>query len=99
MGSLLVASKKPFYASTPAVPAKKIAGTAPVGKVETPGGFKPPTVPLHPGRVRALGPVLRQPHPRSHGYGHKTHQIQGALRLSGVPKAHKVGAPKTEKKL
>ena len=98
-GSDTVASKKPFYASEPHVPAKKLAGTTPMGKVETSGVFKPPTVPLHPGRVRALGPVLRQPHPKSHGYGHKAHQIQGALRLSGVPKAHKIGVPKTEKKL
>lgn len=94
-----VASKKPFYASEPAVPAKKLAGTNPVGKVESPGGFKPISVPLHPGRTHALGPLLRQPHPKSHGFGHKAHQIQGALRLSGVPKAHKVGVPKTGKKL
>jgi hypothetical protein len=88
-----VANKKPFYASEPAVPAKKLAGTNPVGKVETPGGFKPPTVPLHPGRTHALGPVLRQPHthPGPHGYGHKGKQLAGPLRLSGVMGAHRVG--------
>lgn len=94
-----MASKKPFYASEPAVPAKKVAGENPVGKVQTPGVFKPTSVPLHPGRTHALGPVLRQPHPKAHGFGHKAHQIEGALRLSGVPHAHKVGVPKTGKKL
>jgi hypothetical protein len=98
-GWAIVASKKPFYASEPAVPAKKVAGENPVGKVQTPGVFKPTSVPLHPGRTHALGPVLRQPHPKAHGFGHKAHQIEGALRLSGVPHAHKVGVPKTGKKL
>jgi hypothetical protein len=88
-----VASKKGFYASTPAVPAKKMADTNPVGKVESPGGFKPGIVPPHPGRTHALGPVLRQPkqHPGPHGYGHKAHQKAGPLRLSGVMGAHRVG--------
>jgi hypothetical protein len=90
-----VANKKGFYSSEPAVPAKKIAGVNPVGKVETPGGFKPPTVPLHPGRTHALGPVLRQPHthagPKSHGFGHKGKQMAGPLRLSGVMGAHRIG--------
>jgi hypothetical protein len=94
-----VASKKPFYTSEPVVPAKKVAGTNPVGKVETPGVFKPVTVPLHPGREHALGPVLRQPHPKSHGFGHKGHQMHGHYRLSGVPGAHHVGAPKINKKI
>ncbi len=86
-----MAKKKPFYASAPAVPAKKLVETNPVGTVETPGVFKPVSVPLHPGRTHALGPVLRQPHPKSHGFGHKSHQVQGALRLSGAPKAHHIG--------
>lgn len=86
-----MAGKKPFYASEPAVPPKKLAAGTPMGKVTTPGGFKPPTVPLHPGRTHALGPQLRQPHPGAHGYGHVGKQRQGHYRLSGVPGAHRVG--------
>lgn len=86
-----MASKKPFYASTPAVPPKKLAVTPSMGKVETPGVFKPPTVPLHPGRTHGLGPQLRQPHPGSHGYGHVGKQRQGHYRTSGNPAAHWIG--------
>lgn len=86
-----MAKKQPFYSKTVHAPAKKQAVGTPVGKVETPGVFVPPVVPLHPGRTHALGPQLRQPHPTSHGYGHVGKQRQGQYRLSGVPGAHRVG--------
>lgn len=80
--------KKSFYAQTPAVKAKKIAGVNPVGSVEHPGARHLKMVPGYsakkpPGRTTGLGVP--------HGYGHPPHAKQGHLRLSAHPGAHQVG--------
>lgn len=82
------------YATTPAVPAKKITGENPVGSV-TLGSLRPPTVPEKVGVAHGLGPHehnFRHPHIKGvHGYGHLPKQHQGHLRLSGAPAAHQLG--------
>jgi hypothetical protein len=77
-------SKRPgqLYASTPAVPKKKIAGSNP---------FQGPIVGMD---VTRLVPK-REPRltglAGTHGYGHAPHMKMGALRLSGSKKAHRIG--------
>ena len=85
-----MSTKKGFYSQTPHVPAKKVAGTNPVGSVGHPGSRALKMVPGHtakrqPGRITGLG--------EPHGYGHAPHQHQGALRTSGHVGAHQVGWP------
>lgn len=86
--------RKGPYASTPAVPGKVIAGTNPVGSVEL-GGQIPRTVPAGGGASHGFGPQEHQfsaPHVKgAHGYGHPPKARKGAIRLSGDPKAHRIG--------
>lgn len=86
--------RKGFYASELDVPAKKAAGANPIGTVAL-GAETPPIVPKKEAVVHGLGPQVHQfhyPHTKGvHGYGHPQKAHVGHLRLSGSPKAHRVG--------
>ncbi len=88
-----MAQKKGFYANTPSVPGKKIAGVNPIGIVIL-GGARPPTVPQrHEATSHAFGPQIRQVRPShvSHGFGHPPAARKGHLRMSGHPMANQIG--------
>ena len=62
--------KKSSYAQIPAVPAKKVAGTNPVGKVAV-GSGKPGIVPEKAGFSRGLTPKNEFKQPKPHGFSNK----------------------------
>lgn len=63
--------KKSPYSQTPAVPAKKIAGTNPMGKVLVGSGM-PGMVPRHTGPTsRGITPKNEFKQPKSHGFSQK----------------------------
>lgn len=86
--------QKDFYPSTPAVPAKEIAGANPIGVVGL-GATKPRIVPEGGGASHGFGPAAHQfgtPHVKgAHGYGHPPKARKGHERLSGDPLAHRIG--------
>ena len=97
-----MASKKGFYPKTLQVPAKKIAGTNPVGSQAVVGGLTPPMVPSKPGVAHGLGPItkpMRQPKLHGEGGVHVAKLKQGHLRTSGHPGAHQLGSPFKGKKV
>jgi len=85
-----MAKKKALYSQTPAVPAKKIAGTNPVGLVLI-GLHGPGMVPEKGGMTRGLVPKNKFHQPKPHGFNHSIRQRSGHLRLSGHEGAHRVG--------
>jgi len=77
--------KKKYYGDIPVAPAKKRADK-PI--IQNPSlGNDMPSVPFVPSPP-AFG---KPPIGGSHGYGHKPHQRVGHLRISDVPKAHRIG--------
>lgn len=86
---------KKFYSQTPVVSEKQIAGKNPIAGPGV-GNLTSPTVPEKPATVHGLGtPAKNFPHgqvPGAHGYGHPPHARKGHYRLSGNPKAHKLGS-------
>jgi len=93
--------KAKFYSQTPAVPAKRLAGTNPMPG-PTLGSAVLPTTPTHQGRIHGLGtpehPFGHRQVKGVHGYGHLPRQRQGHLRLSGLPTGHQIGVPKGKSK-
>lgn len=83
--------KKSPYSQTPSVPAKKMAGTNPMGIILV-GSGSPGMIPKQMGpQPRGLTPKneFSQPHP--HGFGQKLKHRKGNHRLSGSSKSHKLG--------
>ena len=71
------------YSSGPVVPESKKADK-PLVQNASLGNEAPKMVPH-------VKPPGRSPIGGAHGYGHAPHQRQGHYRLSGVPKAHRIG--------
>lgn len=79
-------AKQGLYATQPAVPAKKIAGTNPIPTLVIVGSETPRLIPWKQPRIAGYaGP---------HGYGHLLKHRSGHLRLSGNKKAHRIGKGK-----
>lgn len=82
-----------FYDTEPHAPKEKIADKVPIQNASL-GNDVPNIVPKTPGRfpgVSGEAHKFKGPVGVSHGYGHAAHQRQGHLRMSGVPKAHRIG--------
>lgn len=92
-----MAKKGGFYATELPVPAKQKADKNPYPGPQV-GALSSPTVDENPGAVHGLGtPTAHFGHPGikgegSRGYGHVAKLKHGALRLSGHPGAHMIGA-------
>lgn len=87
--------KQGIYAKQPSVSKKKISDTNPVGTVglgAEPSRLTPQRQPsIHGLDVPAH--TFRTPSIKgSHGYGHVAKMKQGNHRMSGVPKAHRIGS-------
>lgn len=87
--------RKSFYSQTVPAPAKKLAGTNPVGSVAV-GPASKLTVPAKPATVHGLGPqaqLFRKaavPGAQKYGYVGKPHKQN--LKLSGHAGAHQLGS-------
>lgn len=92
----MASKQKGFYPTGIVAPAKRVAGTNPVG-TPTLGNAKPTIVPEHPETIHGLGPVTKPfPHPSvrgAHGWGHVAKLREGHLRNSGAIGAHRIGGP------
>ena len=82
--------KKSPYSQTPAVSAKKVAGTNPVGMVFIGSGM-PGMVPKSTNYSRGIMPKNEFSQPKSHGFGYKLKHRKGHHRMSGNSNAHQVG--------
>lgn len=90
-----MAPRQGNYAKFPQAKGKKLAVKAAI-QGPTLGNATPPIVPEHLGQVHGLGPQAKQfHHPQvrgAHSFGHTAELRHGHLRLSGVTKAHQLGA-------
>lgn len=86
---------KPLYANMPVAPKKKIAATNPLGTAQL-GSATPRSVPQKEPTIHGLDIVphsFKVPSIKgAKGFGNIAKVKQGHLRLSGNPKAHKVGS-------
>ena len=82
--------KKAPYTQGPVVPAKKTAGTNPVGIILVGSGMPGP-VPKLTNYSRGIIPKNEFSQPAPHGFGYKIKHRKGHHRLSGNSNAHQVG--------